>query len=417
MLVLLFSQRKGFMRNIFKDFNSFFIALFVFGLTSMKESPVYGQIVSKSSNEITKPVSEVVGITHTNGRYNFTDKPFLREGADEILKLGSKCIKVWFSNVANKFSYNSKWPDNVNSLSYVELAKTPYFKALFAMPFEAYSLEMMDNNIALNWRDGLSKAELKLVFNEYYEFTKYLLTTYKNTGKTFVFQNWESDGNLETKNHTTEETKIAIQGMIDWTNARQDGVDSARKELGMAGVTVANAFEMNMVLDNWTPPPYTIDVVVPYTHNDLYSYSSYSSRSLDKLGTITMRLNYIKSKTPPSKMYGAHNQMIGEFGYEERRYPYKIPVNDSTGNAQLESVKTQLKFLLDWGVEYVFYWQLYCNELLDKSGVPVGVAVHDNNKFKGYWLRRADGSYTPTYNYFIELFKEDKPVKTYAPIH
>jgi hypothetical protein len=361
-----------------------------------------------------RPVSEVVGIAHVDGRYNFTNKPFLIEGADEILKLGSKCIKVWFSNVANKYSYNSKWPANVNSLGYVRLAKTPYFKKLFGMPFKVYCLEMTDDNMKLNWRDGLSKAEFKSVSDEYYTFTKYLLTAYKNTGKTFIFQNWEADGALATKNHTEKETKIAIQGMIDWTNARQDGVDRARKELKMEDVVVANAFEVSMVLGHWTPPPYAIDVVVPYTHDDLYSYSSYSSRSLDKLNTIVQRLNYIKTKIPPSKLYGKHNLMIGEFGYEERQFPYNVTVNDSTANIQLLSVKTQLKYLLNWGVVYVFYWQIYCNEILNKN-VTLGVPVHDNNQFKGFWLRRADGLYTPTYYYFKKMFQKNKPVKTFAP--
>jgi hypothetical protein len=106
--------------------------------------------------------------------------------------------------------------------------------------------------------------------------------------------------------------------------------------------------------------------------------------------------------------------MIGEFGYEERRYPHKVTVNDSTAHAQLVSVKTQLEYLLNWGVLYVFDWQIYCNEISDKN-IPVGIAVHDNNQYKGYWLRRADGSYTPTYDYFKALFKENKSVKTFAP--
>lgn len=380
----------------------------------MNQRGTYGQNQFKLSRETTRPISEVLGITHCNGKYNFTDKPFLLEGADEILKLGSKCIKVWFGNVSSKYPFNSKWPADVNKLDYTDLAKTRYFKELFSMPFTTYCLEMLDGNLNINWRNGISKEESKTISEKYYEFTKFLLITYKNTGKTFIFQNWEADGHLATGSHTAAETQTAIQGLIDWTNARQDAVERARKEVGMPGVIVANAFEVNMVLDDWTPPPYTIDVVVPFTHNDLYSYSSYASRSLDKLNTIYKRLNYIKSKTPPSKMYGDHNLMIGEFGYEERRFPYTVSVSDSTAEVQLISIKKQLDYLLKWGVVYVFNWQLYCNELNTKN-IPVGVAVHDNNQYKGYWLRRADGSYTPTYFYFKGLFNKDKPVKTYMP--
>jgi hypothetical protein len=400
------------MKKLLKDIGLCFRVLMIFGLTGLRHSTINAQVAPRPSNEITKPISEVVGVTHCDGRYNFTDKPFLKEGADEILKLGSKCIKVWFNQVDKKYPYNSHWPVDVDNFSYIDLAKTAYFKELFQMPFKVYSLEMTDGNLKINWRDGLSAEEGKLVSETYYAFTKYLLTHYQNTQKTFILQNWEADGHLQTRDHTETETKIAIRGMIDWTNARQDGVDRARKEVGMKGIVVANAFEMNMVLDNWTPPPYVVDVVVPYTHTDLYSYSSYSSRIPDRFNTITQRLKYIKAKIPPSKLYGEHNLMIGEFGYEERHY--NEPVSETTAAAQLLSVKTQLGYLLNWGVVYIFDWEIYCNEILDKS-TPAGVAVHDNNKFKGYWLRRADGSYTPTYNYLKTLFEQNKPVKTYAP--
>jgi hypothetical protein len=403
------------MKNIKKLLKSGYIVLFIAGLIWLNQSSAYSQNSSNPSNEVMKPVSEVVGIAHVDGRYNFTNKPFLIEGADEILKLGSKCIKVWFNDVDNKYRFNSKWPTNVDKLGYIALSETPYFKKLFNMPFKVYSLEMTDGNLNMEWRDGLTKEEAKIVNDEYYSFTKYLLTTYRNTGKTFILQNWEADGHLATRDHSASETKIAVQGMIDWTNARQDGVDRARKEVKMQGVVVANAFEVSMVLGSWTPPPYAIDVVVPFIHNDLYSYSSYSSRSLDKLNTIVDRLKYIKTKTPPSKLYGKNNLMIGEFGYEERQNPNTGNVNDSTARVQLLSVKTQLQYLLNWGVVYIFYWEIYCNEINDKKS-NVGIAVHDNNQYKGFWLRRADGTFTPTYTYLKEMFQVDKPVKTYAPI-
>jgi hypothetical protein len=401
------------MNKAIKFSDSVYKILFFAGFIWLNLATAFSQNSTKSSNAVMRPVSEVIGIAHVDGRYNFTNKPFLIEGSDEILKLGSKCIKVWFNDVDHKYIFNSKWPSNVDKLNYTELSKTPYFKKLFSMPFKVYSLEMTDGNLNMEWRDGLTKAESKIVNDEYYSFTKYLLTTYRNTGKTFILQNWEADGHLATRDHSASQTKIAVQGMIDWTNARQDGVDRARKEIKMEGVTVVNAFEVSMVLGSWTPPPYAIDVVVPFTHNDLYSYSSYSSRSLDKLNTIVQRLKYIESKTPPSKMYGKQNLMIGEFGYEERQIPDNKNVNDSTASVQLLSVKTQLQYLLDWGVVYIFYWEIYCNEINDKSS-NVGIAVHDNKQYKGFWLRRADGSFTPTYRYLKEMFKENKPVKTYA---
>ena len=43
-----------------------------------------------------KDVRDTVGVIHVAGRYHLTDKDFLNEGADQILALGSRVIKVWF---------------------------------------------------------------------------------------------------------------------------------------------------------------------------------------------------------------------------------------------------------------------------------------------------------------------------------
>jgi hypothetical protein len=361
----------------------------------------------------------VLGVCHAGGQYHFSGKPYLIEGAEEILKLGSKCIKVWFENVAKKYPYNSIWPSDVANYSCVELAQTPYFQQLFSMAFKVYSLEINDGMI--NWRDGLSENEKKIVFDRMYDLTKYLLTTYKNTGKTFVLQNWESDNHLAPYNMDAALVPKAIQGMIDWTNARQDAVTQARKEVGMQGVVVANAFEVNSVLSNYNPGPYTIDVVAPFTHCDIYSYSSYSSRALNDLNSIKSRLQYIKTKIPPSRMYGSYNLMIGEFGYEERGpWPYINPINEISGQTQLYSVQEQLRYLFDWGVAYIFYWQIYCNEEVDITGKlslsseSRGVDLVNNN-LKGYWLIRADGTKTPTYDYFKGLFDANKKVLAQRP--
>jgi hypothetical protein len=365
-------------------------------------------------------ISEVLGVCHVGGQYHFTGKPFLIEGADEILKLGSKCIKVWFERVSKKYPYNSTWPVDVDNYSYAQLAQTNYFQQLFAMPFKAYSLELTNSKI--NWKDGLSDTEKISVYNSMYDLAKYLLTTYKNTGKTFILQNWESDGALAPYNMQASLVSTAIQGMIDWTNTRQDAVTQARKDVGTQGVLVVNAFEVLSVLSNYNPGPYTIDVVAPYTHCDLYSYSSYSSRALSDLNSIKNRLQYIKTKIPSSKIFGSNNLMIGEFGYEERGpWPYDKPVNEISGQTQLYSVKEQLRQLVEWGVVYVFYWQIFCNEEVDVTGKQSlssesrGIDLGINN-LKGYWLIRPDGSITPTYDYFKGLFQENKKVKSQKPV-
>ncbi|NIP26550.1 MAG: hypothetical protein GWN67_19240, partial [Phycisphaerae bacterium] len=78
---------------------------------------------------------DIIGITHVSGRYYLTDKDYLNEGADQILALGSRVIKVWFDNPPRSYPFNSKWP-KMNS--FVEMAQSPYFQELFKKPFKTY---------------------------------------------------------------------------------------------------------------------------------------------------------------------------------------------------------------------------------------------------------------------------------------
>ncbi len=89
-----------------------------------------------------KDVRDVVGVTHVAGRYYLTDKDFLNEGADQILALGSRVVKVWFYGKRHEhpmgvYPYNSQWPQ-VDSL--VQGAQTPYFRDFFNKPFTTYIL-------------------------------------------------------------------------------------------------------------------------------------------------------------------------------------------------------------------------------------------------------------------------------------
>lgn len=55
------------------------------------------------------PASEVLGTTHSNGQYHFTDNDFLDEGAEQLSQLGTNVINVWFHRVTEKYSYISDW--------------------------------------------------------------------------------------------------------------------------------------------------------------------------------------------------------------------------------------------------------------------------------------------------------------------
>ena len=41
-----------------------------------------------------RPMRDIVGVCHINGFYQFTDKDYLNEGADQVLELGSRVVKL-----------------------------------------------------------------------------------------------------------------------------------------------------------------------------------------------------------------------------------------------------------------------------------------------------------------------------------
>lgn len=364
-----------------------------------------------SATDTVEVINDVLGVAHAAGKYYFTNRPYLLEGADEIIKLGSNSIKVFLDSLYEKYPYNSSWNAEVDNLTPIEQLKLHDFQILFSMPFHVYALEMANTNVY--WKDGMNDDEKIRTYREMYNMTKYLLETYKNTNKTFIIQNWEADQELGAKQLNATQLSVAIKGLIDWTNVRQEGVTQAQKDVGMHQVIVVNAFEFNNVPIIADSNTYVIDKIVPYTHNDLYSYSSYAE-NLETLNELPQRLDYIKSKTPVSKMYGKNNLMIGEFGYAERGpYPYNKSVTETSGQTQSDFIKSKLQYFLDAGVNYIFYWQIYCNETVDSNGEDTVLPlqnVSDTNGLKGYWLIRPDGTKTPTYQYFKQLF--DTHLKT-----
>ena len=285
------------------------------------------------------------------------------------------------------------------------------------MPFSTFILEAMDVD-ASYWKAGMPIDKQLAVQTEFYDLTKYLLQTYKNTNKKFILQNWEGDNALAISKIEPAQLHTALDGMTKWCNARQEGVNKARKEMGSVGVLVAHCFEMNIVL----PDPGTaestvlvVDSVVPNTYSDLYSLSSWGTRLPGDEYKLTAKLNYIASKAPDSKLYGPKNVMLGEFGRDEiSGWNASVPFNAQSGELQRVSIANQIKYATEWGVPYLVYWQIFCNET--RTGVAFTKGDNmQNNQMKGFWLIRADGTYTPTWNYFKTLFIENKTVKTQQP--
>jgi hypothetical protein len=215
-----------------------------------------------------KQLPDIVGVTHVDGKYHLTEKDFLNEGADQILALGSRVIKVWFHNPPKSYSFNSQWPPMP---SMVETARSPYFRKLFDKPFTTYIMMCFSKGRGAGYFRNDITAEQELdEQRQFYELAKHLLTTYRQTGKTFILQHWEGDWLI----------RASYNGNVDPTplNARQAGVNQAREEVTPDGVHVYHAAEVNRVVASMKDgKPNLVNTVLPHTKLDLVSYSAWDA--------------------------------------------------------------------------------------------------------------------------------------------
>ncbi|MHC4165746.1 MAG: hypothetical protein ACYSWQ_02185 [Planctomycetota bacterium] len=340
-----------------------------------------------------KQLPDVVGVTHVDGKYHLTDKDFLNEGADQILALGSRVIKVWFHNPLKSYSFNSQWPP-MDSM--VDTARSPYFRELFEKPFTTYIMMCFSKGRGANYfRNGMTQEQKLDEQRQFYELAKHLLTTYKQTGKTFVLQHWEGDWLIRASyNGNVDPTPEAIKGMIGWLNARQAGVTQARNEAGTDGVRVYHAAEVNRVVGSMRQGrPNLVNEVLPHTKLDLVSYSAWDATSEHARDPNVFReaLDFIAANMSDSTSFGDRNVYVGEFG---------MPENEFSAERIRDMIPHVVETARDWGCPYIVYWQLYCNELKPRRQPT---PVTSNDAVRGFWLIRPDGSKAWTWDYFHGL--------------
>jgi hypothetical protein len=354
----------------------------------------------KNSSEPKKELRDIIGSTHVKSSYYFGNKDSLNEGADRLLEMGSKIIKVWFYNGKETpdvmYFWNSKWP-KVDSL--VEGAKLPYWKELFNKPFNTYIMNVMAMDMPdYYWLKGINERQIAEEKRQFYELAKYFLTEYKNTGKTFIFANHEGDWHLKGNTDPNYPTPPETFGyMIKWLQARQDGVEQARKEVGMHGVRVFLAGEVVNVLNSMkNGQANMVNKVLPFVKLDLVSYSCYDSTVYgyvhDKKD-LKAAIKYVADMAVDSDYFGSKNIFIGEYG---------IPENDYTPQDFEKNIRNVIDVGLEFECPYIVYWQLYCNDPRPNVILP----DWNNKNHRGFWLIRPDGSKTWSYEYFKELLSK-----------
>jgi hypothetical protein len=337
------------------------------------------------------PPLGAIGGAHAAGKYNFSPTmDYLNEGAHALCDMGTTLIKVFFR--AEHYPFNSDWPA-VSSL--VEYAQTSYFRSLFDLPFDTYVIvSFAPGRPDHYYVNGMSSEQYAAERDDFAELARYLAETYEGTGKTFVLQNWEGDNSLGLTWSGDDPviSKTTSDGMIDWLNARQDGVEQGRAAAGATGVRVLHAFEVNFVEKGQDRPFSCTNDIVPYTHCDLYSYSAYETMLTGDPARLRGALEYLAEKAPDSGPFGSANIAVSEYGVPENEPAY--------AGQQLSLCSQTITTALDFGARYVIYWQIYCNELTPSAQPPI-----ENNDVRGFWLIRPDGSRCLVYDQIRDLHR------------
>lgn len=353
-----------------------------------------------------------LGTAHVNGRYHFTDKPFLIEGAERVHQLGLGGIKLWFASIERAYRFNSQWNLSAD-YSYVDLVRHPYFQEALALPFSVIALELYP--AALRDTKGLGLDllppgnDFKADEDQAYALTKYLLETFCDREVVFLLQNWEGDWMFRGASREAwlrndiPDLAQRIDTFTHWFNARQRGVERARHEIPESKCRVFHAVEVNKVFDSLQNLPTLTTHVLPHIRPDFISWSCYDGLKTENLSAdktmvgMWQGLEIIQhyARTTQQDSQGRPAVYIGEIGFPEQVVP---------ADAAVEMMDGAMAVLFARDVPYIFHWEIFCNERKDGDR-EVAPGPDKIEELRGFWLVRPDGTLGETGKYFQQLLE------------
>ncbi len=300
--------------------------------------------------------------------------------------LGSDIIKLSLSHkTLHKQGYEV---DKYTSLT--DLAQHQVYQKSLDLPFR----------LAFFWAHGKTlfkyykPSKDQEIYNEFYQFTSYLLKNYNESGKTFMIGNWEGDWLMgakelgQDKDMTTEK----IDKMIRWMNIRGKAIDDAKTAVAHNNVKVYFYAEVNLVRHSRKTglKRMTNSVLPRCEYLDYVSISSYetqgisawaSPHSADSLkADLYNDLNYVESLLQPRQGIVGKRVGIGEIGYPIVHIMSSYKVNER----KAELIQARLALLsarvnLEWGTPFWLWWGIHHNEEITSKKFP-------NRRFKGFGL-------------------------------
>lgn len=303
----------------------------------------------------------VIGTQTIGASYQFTPAPRLVETASRIRELGAHVIK---------FSITPSGSPNNQSLAEVA-EKDAVVRQVLDMPFSQVILWALPQAT----RNSLfENRTLPIEYQQIYDLTIFLRTTYKGSRREFYLGNWEGDWEL-THVGTHEPNANDVEAMIEWARTRQRAVDDAKRSTPDSDVGVFYYIEVNRVHDAQVGKTRVSNAVLPMANPDFVSYSSYDALDDQSMQQLRSSLDYLQSKLSAKAGLPERRVFIGEFGF---------PASHYTPEQQDELSKQVMLAGLAWGCRFVLYWEFYNNEV--EKGIQ-----------KGFWMVDDKGIKQPIY--------------------
>lgn len=404
-----------------------------------------------------------IGVTSSGGYYAFDSSvTCAEEGADRILSMGSRIIKLWLSDQSMRVNpYHTDW-NRASIHNCIDVLESESYRAVLSKDFSTivlvtHTFDTRQPDANVDWWDGMDAVEISRVEQEMYEVASYLMTKYRGSGKVFILQNWEGDnmigsngwrydtaadrfyrpGHEATAEQDDRAYRLRERGLTEWFNARQCGVDRAVEALkNCTDVIVRHALEVNFTYLDPSDAPYPypdspilLRRIVPYTDCDLYSYSCWSAGVLSRAWTMKKRLRLVlngigetytdagSGEIKPRRPLGRRQRsriMVGEYGGPERYQAsdtgsWAAELTPQTDRMQRKVIQVQTEAALEAGAECVIFWEIYCNvPRVDTDSAVVidsrnGEQAVSNDQMQGSWLVRTDGTFTEGYLYLRGL--------------
>jgi hypothetical protein len=372
-----------------KRFSPYLLVLTIFLFSCKKTSTVNTATpVTTSVNDVIQPepYNFVLGTHAISGSYQFTSDNKLVEQAKKIREMGSNILKISLGKNSAEIYGITEASKSTSTLALFS-NNLPY-KTVCNMDFK-YIFFWVHTLTNVEWKNGISAANEKILYDEIYNFASYILSTYDNSGKTFFIGNWEGDWLLiPNYDRTVTPSPELIANMTKWFQIRQRAIDDAKKASTAKNVSLYHYIEANLVLKGMNGEPCVAKSILPNVDIDMVSYSSYEAIKdktyATKKADLEKIFNYLESQLQPkSSVPFARRVFIGEYGYQANA---SVP---ASFQKQYEDTKDIMKISFELNLPFALHWQMYNNEYDNGLSKQMSLIDESGTKTRQYTLHQS----------------------------